>query len=83
MAREERRKQRDLRRQQQEEATERRREARHADLQARGQADLRLRQAMLATLRPEEFVSQNPPTPANPVPPAAGDARPTIQNRAE
>ncbi|MCW5965808.1 MAG: hypothetical protein KIT83_17345, partial [Bryobacterales bacterium] len=39
----------------------RRREARHADLMARGQADLRLRQAMLATLRPEEFVSQNAP----------------------
>ncbi|MCW5965783.1 MAG: hypothetical protein KIT83_17220 [Bryobacterales bacterium] len=58
MAREERRKQRDLRRQQQEEATNRRREARHADLAAKGQADLRLRQAMLATLRPEEFVSQ-------------------------
>ncbi|MCW5962771.1 MAG: hypothetical protein KIT83_01930 [Bryobacterales bacterium] len=65
MAREERRKQRDLRRQQRE-ATDRRREARHADLMARGQADLLLRQTMLATLRPEEFVSQNgdhlPPT---------------------
>ncbi|MCW5962511.1 MAG: hypothetical protein KIT83_00625 [Bryobacterales bacterium] len=80
MAREERRKQRDLRRQQQEEATDRRREARHADLMARGQADLRLRQAMLATLRPEEFVSQNPATPANPTPPAAGNRHPSPQN---
>ncbi|MCW5966203.1 MAG: hypothetical protein KIT83_19350 [Bryobacterales bacterium] len=82
MAREERRKQRDLRRQQQEEATERRRDERHADLMARGQADLRLRQAMLATLRPEEFVSQNPPTPANPTPPAATSTRPAAQERA-
>jgi hypothetical protein len=83
MAREERRKQRDLRRQQQEEATERRREERHADLMARGQADLLLRQAMLATLRPEEFVSQNPPTPANPAPPAATSTRPAAQERSE
>ncbi|MCW5966024.1 MAG: hypothetical protein KIT83_18445 [Bryobacterales bacterium] len=67
MAREERRKQRDLRRQQQEEATNRRRGGTSWAL-ARGQADLLLRQAKLATLRPEEFVSQNAPAPSGAIP---------------